>query len=73
MKNLLEVADKQGSLSMTIAIFDENLFQQFMRKNPVWNFYAISRDNYLCKSKADKEQLLLKIKLVSNTFFIVFF
>ena len=31
-----------------------------MIKNPVWNFYCISRDEYLQRSKADKEQLLLK-------------
>ena len=30
-----------------------------MGKNPVWDFHAISRDDYLRKSKADKEQLLL--------------
>ena len=59
MNKLLDVADKQASLSMTVAIFDENLFQQFMRKNPVWSFHAISRDDYLRKSKADKEQFLL--------------
>ena len=59
---LLEVADQQTSLSnsaSSAADFDENLFQQFMLKNLVWDFNGISRDDYLRKSKADKEQLLL--------------
>ena len=30
-----------------------------MSKNPVWDFHTISRDDYLRKSKADKEQLVL--------------
>ena len=59
MEKLLEFGNKQVSLSMTVADFDENLFQQFMSKNPVWNFHAISRDDYLHKSKADTEKLVL--------------
>ena len=35
MDKLFEIADKQASSSMTIVDFDENLFQQFMSKNPV--------------------------------------
>ena len=31
-----------------------------MMKNLVWDFQCISRDDYLRRSKADKEQLLLK-------------
>ena len=60
---LLEVADLQASQSnsaSSAADFDENLFQQFMLKNPVWDFRCISSDEYLQRSKADKEQLLLK-------------
>ena len=59
MEKLLEFGNKQVSLSMTVADFDENLFQQFMSKNPVWSFHAISRDDYLHKSKADTEKLVL--------------
>ena len=59
MDKLLEVADKQASPSMTVADFDENLFQEFLSGTPVWDFCAISKDDCLRKSKADKEQLLL--------------
>ena len=39
--------------------FDQNLFQQFMQKNPVWDFHGVSREEYLHKSKGEKEQLVL--------------
>ena len=59
---LLEVADLQASQynsASSAAYFDQNLFQQFMLKNLIWDFYSISRDDYLQKSKADKKQRLL--------------
>ena len=62
MDKLLEVADQQASLSnsaSSAADFDENLFQLFMLKNSEWDFNDISRDDYLHKSKADKEKLSL--------------
>ena len=63
MDKLLEVADQQASQSnsaTSAADFDENLFQEFMIKNPVWDFHCISRDEYLQTSKSDKEKYLLK-------------
>ena len=58
----MEVADQQASSATTTSIedFDGNSFQQFMIKNPVWDFHCISRDEYLRKSKAEKEQLVLQ-------------
>ena len=59
----MKVADLQASQSnsaTSAADFDEDIFQQFMLKNPVWDFHCISRDEYLQRSRADKEQLLLK-------------
>ena len=56
MDKLLEVADQQASLSNSASLaadFDEDLFQQFMLKNPVWDFNGTSSDDYLRKSKAD--------------------
>ena len=63
MDKLLEVADQQASQSnsaTSAADFDQNLFQEFMIKNPVWDFHCISRDEYLQTSKSDKEKYLLK-------------
>ena len=58
----MEVVDQQASSATTTSIedFDGNSFQQFMIKNPVWNFHCISRDEYLRKSKAEKEQFVLQ-------------
>ena len=59
----MKVADPQASQSnsaTSAADFDENLFQQFMLKNPVWDFHCISSNGYLPRSKIDKGHLLLK-------------
>ena len=63
MNKLLEAVYQQASQSnwATSAVdFDENLLQQFVIKNLVWDFHCISMDDYLRRSKGDKEQLLLK-------------
>ena len=63
MDKLLEVADQQASPAVSttsVADLDENLFQQFMGKNPFWDFHCISRDYYLRKSNTGKEQLVLQ-------------
>ena len=51
MEKLLEAATKQASLVSTVPLveFDEKNFQQFMLKNPVWDFYGVSREDYLTK------------------------
>ena len=62
MDKLLESVDKQASLACSVSLlidFDQNLFQQFMQKNPVWDFHGVSREEYLHKSKAEKEQPVL--------------
>ena len=62
MDKLLESVDKQASLACSASSlidFDQNLFKQFLQKNPVWDFHGVSREKYLHKSKAEKEQLVL--------------
>ena len=52
MDKLLEVADLQASQcnsASSAAYFDQNLFQQFMLKNLEWEFYSISKDDYIQK------------------------
>ena len=50
----------QSNSATSAPDFDENLFQQFMLKNPVWDFHCISSNGYLQRSKIDKGHLLLK-------------
>ena len=58
MDKLLESVDKQAFLAFSVSSlidFDQNLFQQFMQKNPVWDFHGISGEEYLLKRKAEKQ------------------
>ena len=60
MHKLLQEAEKQASnqsLCQNLE-FDEKLFQQFMSKNPLWDFHCITQEEYLQKTKSEKEQLL---------------
>ena len=61
MEKLFEAEDKQVSSASIVPIieFDEKLFQPFMLKNPVWDFHGVSREDYLCKCKGVREQLIL--------------
>ena len=60
MDKLLQVADKQAynQTSSQNFEFDENLFQQFVCKNPLWDYHCMTQEEYLQKTKSEKEQLL---------------
>ena len=51
MEKLLQAVNKQASLVSKVPLveFDEKNFQQFMLKNPVWDFHGVSREDYLTK------------------------
>ena len=69
MDKLLEVADQLASSATTSSVAD-------VGRNPVWDFHCISRDEYLLKRKAKKEQLVLqyynKIKMGEQLHFLLF-
>ena len=48
MEKLLELADQQPTTSevTTAEQINEELFKQFLSKNPVWDFHCISREEY---------------------------
>ena len=60
MDKLLQVADKQpyNQTSSQNFEFNENLFQQFMSKNPLWDYHCMTQEEFLQKTKSEKEQLL---------------
>ena len=60
MDKLLKVAGKQAynQTSSQNFEFDENLFQQFMSKNSLWDYHCMTQEEYLQKTKSEKEQLL---------------
>ena len=59
MDKWLQEAEKQASnqSSCQNLEFQEKLFQQFMSKNPLWDFHCITQEEYLQKTKSEKEQL----------------
>ena len=48
MEKLRETVDHQSSSAVIGAAaeeqFDEGLFQQFMARNPVWDFHSLSKE-----------------------------
>lgn len=53
----MEIADQQASepttTTTTIAV-NLNRFNVFMQQNPIWNFFEISKNDYLMKSDNEK-------------------
>ena len=64
MDRLLESVDQQASSAVAGATveeqFDEGLFHQFMTKNPIWDFYSLTREQYVAKGRDDKLALMKK-------------
>ena len=62
MDKLLESADHQASSAVAAAEeqFDERLFQQFMEKNPIWDFHSLSKEKYVSKGREEKLSLIKK-------------
>ena len=55
MEKLLLAADQQASIADNISIhYDEATCIKYMDKNPVWEFYSMSKDEYLLKSGEEK-------------------
>ena len=49
MEKLMEIADQQAS---------PEKFNSFMKQNPIWNFYEISKSGYLMMQENEKMQLI---------------
>ena len=55
MDRFLNFADQYTAESSTSYEFDEKVFQQFMVKNPIWEYNSISKVECLHKNKEEKE------------------
>ena len=61
MKNILAIA--QQSITSEITSFDQidhNVFQELLAKSLLWNFYEISKEEYMNKDESEKKSLNLK-------------
>ena len=60
-KRLESVNQQASSAAMSTAVkeqFDEGLLQQFMAKNPVWDFHTLTKEQYLAKGRDQKLELM---------------
>ena len=58
MEKFLQMVDQTSEVSNTQQI-NEDLFKEFLSKNPVWVFHNISREEYIAKSNSEKESLII--------------
>ena len=80
MDRLLESVDHQASSAALNTAdeeqFDEGLFQEFLVKNPVWDFHSLTKDQYLAKGRDQKFELMkiniIQRRMVSLCYFCLF-
>ena len=62
MDRLMEIADQAASettssSATSMAIIPEK-FSGFMKQNPIWNFYEISKSDYIAIPEVEKHKLI---------------
>ena len=61
MKNILAMEEGPGTAEITSFLqIDHTLFQELLAKSSVWDFYKISREEYVNKDDGEKKSLILK-------------
>ena len=61
MENILAMVEGPGTSEITnFGQIDQNLFQELLANNSVWDFYEISRKEYMNKNDSEKKSLILK-------------
>ena len=67
----------EGPRTSEITSFDQidhSLFQDLLAKSSVWDFYEISKEEYMSKDDSEKKSLILKFynHLVKDNYIICF-
>ena len=61
MENILAMVEGSGTSEITnFGQIDQNLFQELLANSSVWDFYEISRKEYMNKNDSEKKSLILK-------------
>ena len=61
MEDILAMAEwPSTSEILTFDQIDQNLFKEFLSKSSVWDFYEMSREEYLNKDSNQKQPLVIK-------------
>ena len=58
MEKFLQMVDQTSEVSNTQQI-NEDLCDEFLSKNPGWDFHNISREEYIAKSNSEKESHII--------------
>ena len=58
MDSLIKAADNFQSTS--VEEIKQELFVEFMNKMPIWDYYGVSREQYLALSDAEKQERIGK-------------
>ena len=60
MENILAMVEGPRTSEITnFDQIDQTLFQELLAKSSVWDFYEISREEYMCKDDNEKKSLIL--------------
>ena len=72
-----DIAANASNSTPSVSDFSPEPFDGFIQKNPIWDFYQVSKDEYLSKSKKEKFSLLNKYcrhkKDGEKSFLFIFF
>ena len=61
MENILAMAEGSTTSEMTsLDQIDHNVFQGLRAKSLLWDFYEISKEEYMSKGESEKKSLILK-------------
>ena len=61
MEDILAMVEGPSTSEITtVDQIDQNLFKEFLTKTFVWDFYEMSREEYLNKDNIQKQSLILK-------------
>ena len=61
MEDILAMVEGPSTSEITtVDQIDQNLFKEFLTKTFVWDFYEMSREEYLNKDNIKKRSLILK-------------
>ena len=61
MEDILAMVEGPSTSEITtVDQIDQNLFKEFLTKTFVWDFYEMSREEYLNKDNIKKQSLILK-------------
>ena len=60
MENILAMVEGPGTSETTsFGHIDQDIFQKLPAKSSVWDFYEISREEYMNKDGSEKKSLIL--------------